>query len=224
MLLGQIVRGTKLRIGGENDDVASGGGYDAVFHYLESENLFLIKSMEMYGDFEKIGRESKLCIAFKTGSEDCIFYGIMMGKRGNSDMLLIERTSEIETISRRKYSRDELRFAIRIYGLPESRVFEPDNYGTSSKPDMVDTTFDISTGGLCVICNNVLKSEYDPFYLLDVSLSDKDSFSLPAKLVRRSSNPRSKIGRYEYSFQYMIEMSTELKSRLASAILKMKLM
>ena len=226
MYLGNIQRGTKLNINEETreDEDSVFDEYEAVYHYLESDVLFLVKCVEMFEDFDNINRESRMSINFKNGPIDCTFYGIVKEKRGNSDILLMEQVSDIEENSRRKHARDEHHFDIRIFGMPEEKLKDPANYGkTGSHPDMTDTTFDISTGGLCVITNRTLKSEHDPFYLLEVTLSEKQTFRLPAKLVRISKNPRSKIGKVEYSFQYLNEMSVEEKSHLASAILQMKL-
>ena len=225
MYLGNIQRGTKLNINEElhEDSEIIFDEYEAVFHYLESDVLFLIKSVEMFENFGRINREARMSITFKNGPIDCIFLAMVKEKRGNSDILLLEQVSEIEENSRRKHARDEHHFDIRVFGMPEEKLKDPANYKISNLPDMIDMTFDISTGGLCVITNRMLKSEHDPFYLLEVTLSEKHVFRLPAKLVRISRNPRSKIGKLEYSFQYLAEMPAEEKSQLASAILQMKL-
>ena len=226
MYLGNIQRGTKMNINEEHrdDDDSVFDEYEAIYHYLESDVLFLIKCVEMFENFDSINRDIRMSINFKNGPIDCSFLGIVKEKRGNSDILLMEQVSDIEENSRRKHARDEHHFDIRIFGMPEEKLRDPERYSKpGSAPNMTDATFDISTGGLCVITNKTLKSEYDPFYLLEVTLSEKYIFRLPSKLVRISKNPRSKIGKLEYSFQYLNEMSVEDKSHLASAILQMKL-
>ena len=224
MVLGNIARGTKLYVFEEQDEETVYKEYQAVFHYLVDESHFLIKCESLYKKFDSLNRESRLNISFRLGPEDCHFFGVLLDKRGSSDMLLFEQVTDIEMISRRKHARDELHFFIRVFGIAEEKISDQASYDTSGQPDMVDQTFDISTGGLCIITDKVLLSDFSPFFLLEVALSEHDFFMLPAKLVRVSTNPRSRIGRYEYSFQYLAEMSTEVKSRLASATLSKKLM
>ena len=71
--------------------------------------------------------------------------------------------------------------------------------------------------------NILLSSKYDPYYLVEFALSEKDTFLLPAKLVRRSNYPRTKIGRYDYGFQVIYDKMPEEKARLTRAILHKKL-
>jgi len=88
---------------------------------------------------------------------------------------------------------------------------------------LTDISFDISSGGLCVITNTLLSSKYDPYFLVRFSLSEKDTFLLPTKIVRKSNYPRTKIGRYDYGFQFIFDNMPEEKARLTRAILNRKL-
>jgi hypothetical protein len=68
-----------------------------------------------------------------------------------------------------------------------------------------------------------LTSKHDPNYLIEFNLSEKDRFVLPAKLVRRSNYPHSKLGKYDYGFQFIFEKMPDEKGRLSRAILNRKL-
>jgi c-di-GMP-binding flagellar brake protein YcgR len=131
--------------------------------------------------------------------------------------------TEIESYNPRKYDRDELRFNVQVYGMPESRIADT-FFGTpEGHPEMSDVTFDLSVGGVCIISNTLLNSKFDPYYLLTFALSDRDRFVLPAKMVRRSNYQRTKIGRYDYGFQFLFDNIPDEKGRLSRAILTRKL-
>ena len=69
-----------------------------------------------------------------------------------------------------------------------------------------------------IYCNEITYMPYipnwDPF---------KDRFVIPAKIVRKSNYPRTKIGRYDYGFQFIFDSMPEEKAKLTTAILNKKL-
>ena len=148
--------------------------------------------------------------------------GRLSGKLYN-DMVIVDMVSGIETMNRRTYDRDEIRVEVKIYGLPEDQISESKFMKPIGKPAMTDMSFDISSGGLCVISNTVLHSEFEPFYLVEFSLGEWDQFMLPAKLVRASNYARTKIGKYDYGFQFIFDHLPNEKGRLTKAILSKKL-
>ena len=223
MQLRHIEPGTKMSFFEEHDHHAAGSEHEAVFRYFESDTHFVIKCASLYDRYETLGQEKNLRISFTIGPHIYTFHGRAVEKKQISGMLMIEQRTDLIKINRRVYERDELRLHVRINGLPADMIGEPKHHKIGSEPDMTDMTFDVSSGGLCVISSRTLRSEHDPYYLLEFSLSDKDKFTLPAKLVRRSNNPRARIGRYEYGFQFIFDIYPDAKGRLTSAILSKKL-
>jgi len=136
---------------------------------------------------------------------------------------MIEQLTEMETKSRRQFDRDEIRVKVSVYGLPEAKLASPFFEIPVGEPDLTDVSFDISSGGLCVITNTLLNSKFDPYFLVYFAFSDKDIFILPSRVVRKSNYPRTKIGRYDYGFQFLYEHLPEEKARLTRAILNKKL-
>ena len=223
MNLGQVERGMKMTIAEDTQMRAGNDEYEAVFRYIEGDRLFQVMSQGLYNNFNSMKPGATLRISFVSEPNTYTFTGRAIEKQRTSGLVLIEQLTEIETYSFRKYDRDELRMNVMVYGLPEAMlgetIFERPHY----PPDLADVSYDISVGGVCVISNTLLTSTHDPYYLVEFSLSDKDRFLIPAKLVRRSNYPRTKIGRYDYGFQFILEKTPEEKGRLSKAILNRKL-
>jgi len=225
MNLGLLERGTKLKIFEEHDGRATGNEFEAAFKYLETEKLFIVYSPKLYDNYNKLNSNANLSISLMTGSNIHRFTGRAVEKQRTSGMILIEQLTDIVTINRRVYDRDELRVRVSIYGLSETKRHAAHYSKPDAQADMIDMTYDVSAGGICVISNVLLNSKYDPYYLAEFSLgiSERDSFLLPVKLVRRSNYPRTKAGRYDYGFQFIFDDHPDEKGRLSRAILSRKL-
>jgi len=223
MNLGHIERGTKLIIYEEFQRRAVSDEYEAVYRYQEGEKSFVVQSSGLYDNYDRLNLGSCLNISFMIEPNSYSFTGRPMEKQRAGGMVMIEQISEIETVPLRKYDRDELRVNVQVFGLPESKL--PDSFFEKPQgpPDLSDITYDLSAGGVCVISSTLLSSKHDPYYLVTFSLGDRDYFALPAKVVRRSNYPRTKIGRYDYGFQFVFDNMPEEKARLSRAILNRKL-
>ncbi|MCL2392264.1 MAG: hypothetical protein FWC66_06595 [Oscillospiraceae bacterium] len=225
MNIGHIERGAKLKVFEEHDGRALGEEYDATFRNFESGKLFTIHSPTLYEHYEKLSSDACLNISFMTDAYIHTFTGQAVEKQRSSGMILIEQLTEIVTANRRKIDRDEFRVSVRVFGLAEKRLDDTHFSKPETDADMTDMTYDVSADGVCVISNTLLGSKHDPYYLLELSLSkgEKDLFLLPAKLVRRSNYHRTKIGRYDYGFQFIFDNLPDEKGRLSRAILNKKL-
>ena len=224
MKLRHIEPGIKMVLRPEQDSLEAGRTFEAVYRYHENDSHFVVKCPALYDEIKApVDKSNTLHISFEIGPYIYTFHGRVAEKQRNTGMLMIEQRTELKKINRRLYERDELRLHIRIKGLPAAMINESRHHKMDSQPDMIEMTFDVSTGGLCVISQKMLKSEHDPYYLLEFSINDRDSFLLPAKLVRRSNYPRTRIGKYEYGFQFIFDKHPDDKGRLTSAILNKKL-
>ena len=222
MLLRHMQPGTKLSVFvAQNQDTVD--EHEAVFRYFENDTHFVVKGASLYTAYDTLTPGKDLEMSFAVGPHIYTFYGRVKQKQQISGMLMLEQRTELKKINRRTHERDELHVHVRIRGLPAANISEPKHHKIGDDPDMTDLTFDVSSGGLCVISNRVLRSEHDPFYLVEFALSEKDAFTLPTKLVRRSSSPRARVGRYEYGFQFIFDLYPGIKGRLTSAILSRKL-
>jgi len=223
MNLGHIERGTKMTIFEDFQQRAVSDEFDAVFRYLEKDKVFIVQSSGLYSHFDRLHLGSKLNVSFRVDPNTYRFSGRPMEKQKGSNQVLIEQISDIQTMNPRQYDRDELRFTVKVYGLPESKLAGTKFERPVTEPELADVTYDVSAGGLCVISNTLLSSKYDPYYLLLFDISPRDSFVLPAKIVRRSNYPRTKIGKYDYGFQFVFDKLPDEKSRLTRSILSKKL-
>ena len=225
MVLRLIKRGTQLSIIDRSAQDEDSGVYEALFHDMHDVvkgTSFIIQCSKLNRNYDKIGPNAVLEISYVEGPSIYKFTGRIAGKT-YTDMLIIEQLSEIEELNRRIYQRDEIRVEVKIFGIPEGEINSEKFVIPSLKPTLSDVSFDVSAGGMCIITNAALKSEHDPYYIMEFSLSEKDQFLLPAKIVRRSNHPRTKIGRHDYGFQFIFDNLPNEKSRLTKAILSKKL-
>jgi len=223
MELAHIERGTKLTIYEELQKRAISDEYEAVFRYQESDRLIVVQCSWLFENYDKLSLGARLNISYGNDVNTFSFIGQAKEKlRGNS-LVMIEQLTNIETTSRRQFDRDELRVNVKVYGLPEAKISATSFSYPETEPDLKDVSFDISSGGLCIVTNTLLSSKHDPYYLVEFSLTEKDKFILPSKLARRSNYPRTKIGRYDYGFQFIYEKLPEEKGRLTRAILNRKI-
>ena len=224
MNLGYIKKGAKLVFYEEMQQRAVSDEYEATFRYLENDKHLVVQSTWLYENYDRLNLGAKLNISFEASPAAMgSFIGVAKEKLRANGLVMIEQISAIEEKTRRKYDRDELRVHVKVYGLPEAKVNSSVFEKPASEPDLKDISFDVSSGGLCVVTNTLLSSKYDPFYLVEFEFNDKDSFLLPSKIVRKSNYPRTKIGRYDYGFQFIYDNLPEEKSRLTRAILNKKL-
>jgi len=223
MELQNLERGTKLVIYEELHKRAVSDEYDAVFRSYEGDKLIVVQNTWLYENFDRMNLGSQLNINYEHDSVNHTFIGKLKEKLKTGGHVLIEQLTDIEKRDRRKIDRDEIRVKVNVFGLSEAKVSSQSFERPEGEPDLVDTSFDISSGGLCIITNTLLSSKHDPYYLVEFSLSDKDKFLLPTKIARKSNYPRTKIGRYDYGFQFIFDNLAEEKSRLTRAILNKKI-
>jgi len=220
--LGHIEKGMHLFIVEEQSERATGEVYEAEYRYLESDALFLVRCNRLYERFNELGRNARLLISFVKGPFINSFTGCLKEKQ-RGGFILVEQLSNIISRNRRQFDRDEIRVPVRLYELPESMRDENYYKKPVNEPVLFDTIFDVSIGGICIITNKSLRSESDPFYLLEFSLTEKDYHILPAKLVRRSLYSRTSIGKFDYGFQFILDNMPDEAARLAKGIIYRKI-
>ena len=222
MELGHIEKGMHLYIVEEQSERAVSEVYEAEYRYLESDALFVVRCNQLYERFSELERSARLSISFMTGPYINSFTGCVKEKQ-RGGFVLIEQLTDIVSRNRRKFDRDEIRVPVLLYELPEAIREKSFFERPVNEPLLSDTTFDVSVGGICIITNKSLKSESDPFYLMEFSLTDKDYHILPAKLVRRSLYSRSSIGRFDYGLQFVLDNMPDEAARLTKGIIYRKI-
>ncbi|MCL2820515.1 MAG: PilZ domain-containing protein [Oscillospiraceae bacterium] len=223
MNLRHIDKGTKFMVYEELQNRAVSDEHEAIFRYFESDRLIVFQCPWLHENYDRLTLGSKLSINYDEGSEVHTFTGRIHEKLRGNGLVMIEQLTEVETKSRRQFDRDEIRVNVSVYGLPEAKLSSTVFDRPQAAPDLTDVSFDISSGGLCVVTNSLLNSKFDPYFLVSFSFSDKDTFLIPSRVVRKSNYPRTKIGRYDYGFQFIFDNMPDEKARLTRAILSKKL-
>ncbi|MCL2125208.1 MAG: hypothetical protein FWH33_04375 [Oscillospiraceae bacterium] len=225
MVLRYIERGTNLQIKVKMALDGEDAIYDATFYDLYdivNETSFIVQCSKLNRDYGKLDQEAMMSVSFTRGEYIYTLSGRASGKM-YTDMVVIDMIGGIEETNRRTYERDEIRVEVKVYGLPEDQIPEAKYMKPIGRPALTDMSFDISSGGLSIISNIVLKSEFDPYYLIEFALGTWDTFLLPAKLVRSSNFARSKVGKFDYGFQFIFDHMPNEKARLSKSILNKKL-
>ena len=224
MQLRHFDRGMRLQIFIRNDngDIEE---YEAQYydlHDLVGETSFLAQSSKLSREYDTIDQNVTLEISAFRGATVYTFAGRIIGKK-SPEMVIIELISDIKTLNRRIYQRDELRIDVRIHKMEEDKMNEPRYEQPMTEPVMTEMSFDISAGGMCVITNKVLRPENHKHFLIDFYLAEKERFLLPSLLVRRSNYARSAVGKFDYGFKFIFDNMPDEKARLTKAILGRKL-
>jgi c-di-GMP-binding flagellar brake protein YcgR len=216
-------RGAKLTVYEEMQNRAISDEYEAVYRYHEYDRLIVVQCAWLYDNYDRLSLGSRLNISYGNDLTTFRFIGRAKEKLRGNGLVMIEQLTDVETTSRRQFDRDELRVSVAIFGLHESKITATSFERPEGAPELTDVSFDISSGGACIVTNTLLSSKHDPYYLLVFNITDRDSFALPSKLVRRSNYPHTKHGRYDYGFQFMYDRMPDEKSRLTRAILNRKI-
>ena len=222
MTLGHIERGAVLSIFEQIDDRAVSDEFEAVFKYLEDDKLFIAQCSNLSDRFDQLDKASLLNITLRIGPYVNTFTGHVREKR-KGGMVLIEQLTEIQTLSRRQFDRDELRIGIRVFSIPQEEIGMDAFELHKERLVLSDLTFDLSAGGFCIITNKNIDLRHDPYYLAEFAFSEKDYFRLPSQIVRRSVHQRTKIGRNDYGFEFIYDKFPEEQERLENAIVIKKL-
>jgi len=221
--LRHIERGTKLTIYEELQQRAVSDEHEAVFRYLEDDKLMVVQCAWLYDNYDRLNLGAKLNVSYDSKAIINSFIGVAKEKLRGNGLVMIEQISDVEAKSRRQFDRDEIRVSVNVYGVPEAKISSSSFERPEAASDLSDITYDVSSGGLCIITNTLLSSKHDPYFLVEFAFNDKDHFILPSRIVRKSNYPRTKIGRYDYGFQFIFDNMPEEKSRLTRAILNKKL-
>ena len=223
MKIGEIKRGTKMAVFKDVDNRATGSAYEAEFRHEESDTTFVVNSLQLYNNYDKLVYQTKFIVAFEVGPMIYTFSARLKEKQRAPFLVEIELLGKVKAFNRRKLERDEILFKVNIYNLPPDYMKATEFSSLANNPILSDTTFDISTGGMCVISNTMLKSKYEPFFLVELIIAAGVVFHIPAKLVRRENYSRTVIGKYDYGFQFLFEHIPNEQNRLMSAIMEKKL-
>lgn len=225
MYLKFIEEGTLFNISEEAQNSKSAFTCEAFFHRLNTDTSFFAKGEALYQNAQRLGAGVRLTVNFFRGPNMYTFTGAAKGVKLDNGiaLTLIEQVSGIEATSRREYDRTEMRRDIYVYGLAEDDLNSGNLRKASHRAEFVSDMFDISAGGLCMVSNEYLNSSYEPYFLLEFSLTAKDNFLLPAKLLRKGSCPQTTLYRYDYGFEFNFTHIPQEKDRLIMAIFNAKL-
>ena len=205
------------------DNRATGNAFEAEFKYVESTNSLIVNSMQLYNNYDTLYNKTQFIVAYEIGPMIYTFSTRLIAKNRTPFLVELELIDKIKAFNRRKREREELMVRVYLYDLPPEYLKATDFKTILGSSIISDTTFDISTGGMCIITNAILKSKYEPYFLAELVITPKDIFFIPVKLVRRTIYQRIAIGKYDYGFQFLFEHIPWEESRLMSAIMLKKI-
>jgi len=218
--LKSIKENTVMQVVNETRDFA----YRVLYSGVCTDKSFYVKSKELYEDVKGLKDNCRFRIGFFSGNSIYSFTGLAekVMIRGGAYLTLLRQTSDIVETTQRKSKREELAVNVVLYRLSEES-FEANKLERDlGKMELKSISFDISAGGLCVVCNDRLRSSTEPYYLIDFSIG-KEAFLIPARLARQGNAPQMVNYRHDYGFQFMYKNLPTEERRLANALVSAKI-
>lgn len=224
MHINHIQKGTTLFVSGDTNDSAPNRVYETRFYETKDETSFYVEGIDLYNSINTL-KNAKLKIHFLLGATLFSFFGKItdIRPRGNSYLTLIEQVSLMQETSRRKYDRHEMKIFVKLYGLREADLKQCNYVKADNNVEFSSTTFDVSLGGICMTSNVRLRSQYEPYFLAEFVLNEKEEFLLPLKLTRSGNCPQTVLFKYDYGFQFIYDEIPQEEKRLATALFSAKL-
>ncbi|MDR1590001.1 MAG: hypothetical protein LBS51_07405 [Oscillospiraceae bacterium] len=219
MYLKFIERNTAMKVRVKTGGEDSGAEYTVSFYDLDTEMAFWAKSEALHNLVSASDTAPRVEVTFWLRENMYTFEGRAMGPAPHIDdcAVLIEQLSPILAISRRSDARNEMRIPVNLYDIaPEDMALERPR-APERAPVFTAETFDISAGGFCLVSNEPLVSS-GPLFLAEFSLSDKNDFLLPVRLLRKGDCPQTVLYHYDYGFLFIFDKLRDEKARIASAI------
>ncbi len=206
---------------------ASGRGessYDVTFYDMSSDTAFLVQNGALYNAVSTSDIGDRILVAFSRAAYVYTFYAraISAMVEGGAYLIKIEQLTGMEEVNRRSDHRDEITINVRLFGLNESDLIAKRFIKADYSPEFTSETFDVSSGGLCLVSNNEFESSYEPYFMCEFSLG-QERFLLPAKLVRKGNCPQTTLFRHDYGLAFLREGIERERTRLIDALFNVKI-
>lgn len=223
MQLNFINKGTVFYISSGENGGNSDNLIETRFFEFKERNLFYAEGIELYNNFNNLANIN-LNVIFYREANMYSFTGKLVDitRRGNVYLTIIEQATDFQVSSRRKYARDELGLHVMLYEISELNLKNNKILKTDA-PVFSGTTLNVSVGGLCLASNLRLYAKSEPYFLVEFTLNQKDTFLLPAKLMRKGNCPQTAVYKYDYGFQFLYEYVPQEEEKLTTALFTAKL-
>ena len=224
MYLTFIEKGTPMTFASGKASIAGEASYDATFYEMSSDTAFWARSEALYNAFPGLDAEERLLVAFSRAAYIYTFSAraISVMVEGGAYLIKIEQLTAMEEVNRRSDYRDEITIEVRLFGLNKEDLVSKRFVKADLNPVFTSETFDINSGGMCLVSNDALESRFEPYFLCEFALA-RESFLLPAKLVRKGNCPQTTLFRHDYGLAFQFEGIAHEKPRLIDALFKVKL-
>ncbi len=201
-----------------------GASYEAEFYDMSSDTTFWARSEALYNAVAGSDTGDRMLVAFSRTAYVYTFYAraISVMVEGGEYLTKIEQITGMEEVNRRSDHRDEITIKVRIFGLNEADLLERRFVKADYTPVFTSETFDISSGGLCLVSNDTLESRFEPYFMCEFTLG-KERFLLPAKLVRKGDCPQTTLFRHDYGLAFLLEGIEHERTRLIDALFNVKI-
>jgi hypothetical protein len=217
--LSTIDIGTEMLFIPMNQEQESKDEFLARFNQTTGYTSFVAESKPLYDIFNERTMEPYFTVQFITIKQKrCGFSSLIKDTMVKKDSFFVnvDQLSPIQESSIRKAERHNISIPVSIFTL-----------GNNDQPNdliLSAMTFDVSTGGLCILTTSKINLEKNCFTILELNFSKNLTFRFKAELIRIMPCTKTSQYKFEYGFIFNeIEDSSDEKSRLISAILDHKL-
>ncbi len=224
MYLTFIEKGTPMTIVPGKASGAGEASYDAEFYDMSSDTTFWARNEALYNAVAGSDTGDRMLVAFSRNAYVYTFYAraISVMIEHGAYLTKIEQLTGMEEVNRRSDHRDEITIKVRLFGLNEADITAKRFVKASYSPVFTCETFDVSSGGLCLVSNDALESPFEPYFLCEFALGN-ERFLLPAKLVRKGDCPQTTLFRHDYGLSFLPEGVEHEKKRLIDALFNVKI-
>ncbi len=205
-------------IGVNGEDV-----FRATFYEFIGDETFYVKSKELHS-VARPGMQYRLSFVNKENESICSFMGEVECTliRSSAFLTLLKKLTDIEETAQRRFQREEMFIQVSVYHLSEN-AFHTNAFDCNINQLVQKTmSFDVSAGGMCIVCNGKIEKEGEPYYLLEFSVNN-EQFVIPARIVREGNAPQMVNYRYDYGFEFQYDHLPGEETRLLGALLNSKM-
>ena len=176
-------------------------------HYdIVKETVLLIESEMLYGYCASKEEPVSMTVTFYRGKNEYMF-------EARCDHVMIKNDRKLTEVTALSSISEAGRRATNRFGmLLDVELFERDDTG-DVKPLFVGQSYDISCDSLGIWANFNIEQD-DRIYFTKFTLFHKDTFNIPAKLLRKKNAPKSSFYRYDYVFMFDYSEGLQSKKKL----------
>ena len=215
MVFRLIEKGTRFNIESSAKNSESGVRMIGSLYEPANDIVLLIEGDDLYEYCAALTSVAVFTVQFQRGSKEYTFEAKFERVLTINNVKLTEviAVSMISVGPRRSTWRFGMMLDVNIYTKNENE---------DTNPDFTGQTYDISCDSIGIWSNGEILNT-NGRYNISFSLRTRDSFRIPAKLLRKKPAPKISLYKYDYVFIFEYTDDQRTKTRLLDSLIKSNL-